>query len=133
MSSEELSAVTKLQREIRKYLTNKIMKCLETGKCSTVILYNATYRTTDSREHIGMMEQVSKSAELIAAHSEQLGKLVFRHVNQPPYHTVCHVRLSIVLYSNWTKSYSNTSLIMRMKRRTEPTIRTTPALIMIYH
>ena len=83
-----------------------------------------------------MMEQVSKSAELIAAHSEQLGKLVFRYVTrqQPPCHTstVCHA-LSTVLYFNWIKSYSNTSLIMRTKRRTEPTIKTIPALIMIYH
>ena len=131
MSSEELSAVTKLQREMRKYLTNKIMKCLQTGKCCTIILYNATYRATDSREHVSMMEHVGKSAEVIAAHSEQLGKLVFRHVVSTC-HTVCHV-LSAVLCSNWTKSYSNTSLIMRMKRRTEPIIRTIAALIMIYH
>lgn len=38
-SSEELTAVTILQTEIRKYLTNKIAKCVQAGECYYMLFY----------------------------------------------------------------------------------------------
>ena len=45
---------------------------------AAAVTYNAVI--TGSTEHVGMMDQVTKSAELIAPHCEQLGRLIFKCV-----------------------------------------------------
>jgi len=42
------------------------------------LVTHITTHTTGSPQHTWMMEEMTKSVELIAPHSEQLGKLIFR-------------------------------------------------------
>ena len=77
-TEEELSAANKIQKAVKKHLDHQITKCLNIGTTHSTLVTHITAHTTGSPQHTWMMEEKTKSVELIAPHSEQLGKLIFR-------------------------------------------------------